>query len=92
MHLPHGLRHALLPCLFTAAICAVHAAPQQWAKYVAPDRSFSLHYPQGWNVKQTDSIVEVTHAATGEQILLSEQNAGPAVGPGDIADGGRRAG
>jgi hypothetical protein len=67
----HAMKRALvLLCLLTTSICAVHAAPQQWVKYVAPDRSFSFHYPQGWNVNQTDSIVEVARAATGEQICL----------------------
>ena len=62
--------------LFTALIIlltfAVAAAAQvaSWQKYIAPDGSFSFHYPKGWKIAVHKSIIEISNAATDEQILI----------------------
>ena len=39
-----------------------------WKKYLAG--SFSFHYPDGWQVKQQESVVEIINLATKEQLLI----------------------
>jgi hypothetical protein len=55
----------LLLCL---SVAVAHAA--EWAKYVAPDKSFSLHYPAGWKVAAEGSSVDFSRHASVEQLAL----------------------
>jgi hypothetical protein len=41
-----------------------------WSKYVAPNRSFSFHYPTGWKVGVQGTMVVVVHPKTKEQLLV----------------------
>ncbi len=53
-----------------------------WTKYVAPDKTFSFHYPSGWTVEAKGSTIDVRDPKTGEQMLLValpyEKDASPA--------------
>lgn len=53
-------------------IGAVRAdAASIWTKYVSADKSYSLHYPSGWEVTANDSIVMVANSETDEQLIMS---------------------
>ena len=66
------LRMAVLILAIGAGACQAAS----WTKYVAPDGSYSFHYPTGWEVKSQGSTAQVDNAATGEQLLLLASGAG----------------
>lgn len=45
-------------------------AANLWTKYVAPDRTYSFHYPKGWKVNPATSLVAVEDPRTDEQLLM----------------------
>ncbi|NSW57134.1 MAG: hypothetical protein HPY44_14065 [Armatimonadetes bacterium] len=64
-----------MPRLFApiiAVICstAVVAAPAEWVKYIAPNESFSLHHPAGWEVSTEGGAIQITDPVSGRQILI----------------------
>jgi hypothetical protein len=60
------LRTALLFLLIGTGACQAAA----WTKYVAPDKSYSFHYPTGWSVTPGQSTVQIEDPDSGEQLLL----------------------
>ena len=57
-----------LPAL--AVLAASPPAAAQWSKFVAPDLSYSLHYPAGWQTRTTASTFEATRPPTNEKLLF----------------------
>lgn len=60
-------RTACLLLFLALAVSSAWAAG--WTKYVAPDKSFSFHYPEGFTSQATGSLIELTNPAE-EQLLL----------------------
>jgi hypothetical protein len=58
-----------------------------WSKYVAADKSYSIHYPSGWNVNSNDSLVEVENSTTDEQLMMVMIPFDQSKSPQDLADG-----
>lgn len=47
----------------------------EWQKFVSNDKSYSVHYPKGWKLNQTESVIEIANPAnTGEQMLVIALN------------------
>lgn len=63
------------------------AAAGLWAKYAAPDGSYSFHYPQGWKVSPTESVIAVENSQTDEELLLAGVPFDPRKSPADLAAG-----
>jgi len=68
----------LLVIMFTFLTPNLIQASTSWQKFVAPDKSFSFHYPQGWKVEVKQSNIEITDPAADERLLIA---AFPAAGP-----------
>lgn len=62
------MRHSITLICLLAVGAAGHAAPV-WTKFVAPDKSYSFHYPTGWKAGVGDLGIQVDEATTGEQLL-----------------------
>lgn len=63
------MRRLVLSCVVLIVLgSVVHAAG--WTKFVAADKSFSFHYPEGWKTKSDGSVIEITNAAAQEQLLV----------------------
>jgi hypothetical protein len=45
------------------------AGAVQWQKFVSADGRFSFHHPAGWQVKEQGGMLQLTHAATGEEMV-----------------------
>jgi len=64
-----------MPRLFASiitVICltAAVAAPVEWVKYIAPNGSFSLHHPAGWEISTEGGAIQITDPASGNQVLV----------------------
>ena len=59
-------RIAVLAGVLLAGACQAAV----WTPYVAPDQSYSFHYPTGWKVTPHDAIVQIDNPETAEQLLL----------------------
>jgi hypothetical protein len=46
-------------------------AASLWTKYVAPNKSYSFHYPKGWKAITNDSIIGAENVKTDEQIMMA---------------------
>ncbi len=56
-------------CIGTVAQAA------EWQKFVAKDKTYSFHYPKGWKLNETDSIIEISNPAqAGQQMLVVALN------------------
>lgn len=63
------MRRLALPCLLLIVLgSVVHAAG--WTKFIAADKSFSFHYPEGWKTKSDGSVIEITGQSADEQLLV----------------------
>ena len=52
------------------ASSAAHAASLSWLKHVSVDGSFSFHYPEGWHVTESESVVVVDGPSSDEQLCM----------------------
>ncbi len=73
-----------IPCtvlaLAASACLLAHAqAASDWAEYVSADGGFSLHYPAGWNVEESDGGL-VMQSPEGDEValMLTATNVGEA--------------
>lgn len=61
--------------LFLSLVLIAGAASAEaasiWSKYVAADKSFSFHYPSGWKVENSDSIVVIEKSKSEEQLVMA---------------------
>ncbi|RPI21351.1 MAG: hypothetical protein EHM61_24965 [Acidobacteria bacterium] len=62
-------RRLVAAILFALSLSSTVSA-SDWLKFVAKDRSFSFHYPKGWQVKEEPSVVEVKNTAADEELLI----------------------
>jgi len=67
------------------ATAAAAPAGAGWKKFVAPDGSFSFHYPAGWNVSTGETAVTITHPATQEEMLVVALRFEPGMSPAGYA-------
>ena len=58
----------LLSLMIILPASLLQAQVSGWKKYLAG--SFSFHYPDGWQIKQQESVVEIINSATKEQLLI----------------------
>ena len=58
-----------------------------WSKYVAPDQSYSFHYPSGWKVGSDDSVVGAENSTTDEQLMMVMIPFVQSKSPQDLANG-----
>ena len=75
-----------LSVLLTWSTIGVGAAGL-WTQYVAPDGSYSFHYPQGWKVTANESMVVIESSQTDEQLLLAGVPFDPRKSPQELAGG-----
>jgi hypothetical protein len=65
------MKRYVLFLLILTLICScinLQAQAAGWKKYLGG--SFSFHYPDGWQIKQQESVVEISNLATSEQLLI----------------------
>lgn len=66
-------------------LAATAGAAAQWTKYVAADKSYSIHVPTGWVVTPTDAVLAADNPKTGEQLVLIAATADAGAGAKDMA-------
>ncbi len=80
-------RYRLISLIFLVFFLLQAATAQGWQKFVSKDRSFSFHYPKGWNVTENQSsAVEVTNQAAHEQLIVVAMPFDKAKTPRQLAD------
>ncbi|MBN2246959.1 MAG: hypothetical protein JW755_14065 [Candidatus Aminicenantes bacterium] len=65
------MKRSVLFLLILTLICSgsiLQAQTAGWKKHVTG--SFSFHYPAGWQVKQQESVVEISNPVLNEQLLI----------------------
>ena len=58
-----------------------------WVKYTAPDGSCSFHYPTGWIVSYSPSIISIDNKQTDEQLLMAGVPFDQRKSPAELAAG-----
>ena len=74
--------------LVIMAFCVAGASSAGlWVKYTAPDGSCSFHYPTGWKVSYSSSIMAIDNKPTDEQLLLAGVPFDQRKSPAELAAG-----
>jgi hypothetical protein len=73
--------------LFFVAALAVPAGAGDWAKWVAPDETLSLHFPTGWVVSYDGGMVTGTSPSTREELRLIPVEDRPQATARSLAEG-----
>ena len=60
----------ILSIVFSSSFSST-ASTGSWVKYTMADGNFSFHYPQGWKVNATESVVLINNAKTNEQLIMA---------------------
>ena len=74
--------------LVVMILCAPGAgAAELWAKYTAPDGSYSFHYPAGWKVGGSASFITIDNYQTDEGLLVAQAPFDSRKSPAELAAG-----
>jgi hypothetical protein len=79
-------RRTILVLLSLVLALSAPSWAADWAKYVAADGSFSIHYPADWKATDDEGSVEFTCGTTGEYVRLLSLPANAGDTPRAIAE------